>query len=80
MSGEIARKTLISALIAVLHLPLVYQALIVYRQLVPGQSIGDLPPTSLLVLLLLLVMPYAVLAVFGVSWNPGRARLNEPLN
>jgi hypothetical protein len=38
----------------------------------------DLPLTSLLVLLLLLLLPHTVLALLGVRWNPSRARLGEP--
>jgi len=77
MSGQALHKLTISALVILLHLPLIYHATSLYAQLGPGQGIADLPAASLLLLFALLVLPYAVLAVSGIHWNPERARLNE---
>jgi hypothetical protein len=70
-------KYLIGVLIVLLHLPLIYYALTLYADLAPGRGVSDLGPGSGLILLLLLVLPYGVLAGLGIRWNPERARLNE---
>ena len=71
------RHLLINTLIALLHLPLIYQALSLYAALAPGKSIADLPATSLFTLPGLLILPYVLLSVLGIRRNPERARLNE---
>lgn len=71
-------RLLIAVLILVLHLPLLYYALRLYPRLGAGQTILDLGPATLLALLVLLLLPYTVLALGGVRWNPERARLGEP--
>lgn len=73
-----SKRLMISALIVLLHLPLVYHARSLYAALAPGQGLADLAPTALLLMATLFALPYGVLAVSGVRWNPGRARLNEP--
>ena len=45
--------------------------------LAPGMGLQDLSLISQLSLLLLLALPYAALALFGIRWNPPRARLGE---
>lgn len=70
-------KLMISILIVLLHLPLIYHARSLYAALPAGQGIGDLPATSVLLLLALFALPYGVLAATGTRWNPERARLNE---
>lgn len=74
------KRLMISALIVLLHLPLVYQARSLYAALDPGEGIADLGPTALLPLVILFALPYGVLIVSGIRWNPERARLNEPDN
>lgn len=77
MSAGPFRKLSISALIALLHLPLIYHASSLYRVLQPGQGIADLAASSLATLLLLFILPYVVLRIAHVPWNPERARMNE---
>ena len=77
MSDRVAHRLMIAALIAVLHLPLIYQAFALSAKLAPGQGIVDLGPFSLISLLLLFLLPYATLSLFGVKWNPQRSRLGE---
>jgi hypothetical protein len=65
-------------LILGLHLPLAaYVALL--RDMAPAEanvlSLGLLP---LLLLAALLILPYTVLAMLRIPWNPARARLGEP--
>jgi hypothetical protein len=74
MADEHARKILIGALIPVLHLPLVCFAYIMYVALPPGEPLG---PLALFALLVLTALPYTVLALLKIGWNPPRARLNE---
>ena len=74
MSDEHSRKILIGALIPVLHLPLVCFAYIMYAALPPGEPLG---PLALCALLILTALPYTVLALLKIGWNPPRARLNE---
>ena len=71
------KKFLSGVLIVLLHLPLIYFALTRCADLAPGQDVTDLGAVSLLTLLVLLILPYALLAGLGVRWNPERARLNE---
>lgn len=72
-----SHRLAIVGLIAVLHLPLIFVALDAYAMLSPHQGLTDLPATSLGLLLLALVFPYALLSLFGIRWNPPRGRLNE---
>jgi len=67
----------ICALILVLHLPLVYYAMSLHAVLQPGQGVADLAPTSIAILVALLVLPYGALTIARIPWNPDRARLNE---
>jgi len=71
------RKLLVCVLLVVLHLPLIHQVLGLHRELAPGSGIGDLALPSLLVLLALFLLPYVLLGVLRIRWNPERARLNE---
>jgi hypothetical protein len=68
---------MISAFIVLLHLPLIYYTSTLYAGLTPAQGIGDLAPSALLVLIVLFALPYTVLAISKIPWNPERARLNE---
>ena len=77
MSDLPIRKLLVCALLVVLHLPLIYEALSLHRQLAPGSGIADLALPSLLTLLALFLLPYTLLGVLRIRWNPERARLNE---
>ena len=74
MADELSRKILIGALIPVLHLPLVCFGYIMYLGLPPGAPLG---PLALVALLVLATLPYAVLALLKIEWNPPKARLNE---
>ena len=64
-------------LIGVLHLPLIFLAIALHDDLGPGQNLTDLSPLSLISLFAGLALPYALLAILGIPWNPQRARLNE---
>lgn len=77
MSDRPVRALMTGILIVLLHLPLIFHARSLYAGLAPGQGIGDLSPGSLLLLIALSALPYGVLAVGGIRWNPERARLNE---
>ena len=77
MSDLPIRKLLVCVLLVVLHLPLIHQVLGLHRELAPGSGIGDLALPSLLVLLALFLLPYVLLGVLRIRWNPERARLNE---
>ena len=74
MTAERSRRILIGALIPVLHLPLVCFGYIMYLALPPRTPLG---PLALIALALLATLPYAVLALLKIDWNPPRARLNE---
>ena len=74
MSDELSRKILIGTLIPVLHLPLICFAYIMYVGLPPGETLG---PLALFALLVLTALPYTMLALLKIGWNPPRARLNE---
>jgi hypothetical protein len=78
MKQNLSHRLLVAGFIVVLHLPLLYHALALYLQLPAGADISQLPAGSLVVLVALLLLPYAVLHVLGIRWNPPRARLNEP--
>lgn len=71
------RKLLVCGLLVALHLPLIYQVIGLYRELPAGAGVTDLTSPSLLLLVVLFVLPYALLPIFGIRWNPERARLNE---
>jgi hypothetical protein len=77
MTTAFIRHLMIATLIVLLHAPLAYQALTLYADLAPGMGLQDLSLVSQLSLLLLLALPYAALALFGIRWNPPRARLGE---
>ena len=77
MSERPIYRWMISALIMLLHLPLIYYTNFLYQGLTPAQGIADLTLTSLLLLIVLFVLPYTVLAIGRIQWNPERARLNE---
>ena len=78
MQSETPRKIFTLLLIVALHAPLFIYALTLYERLLPGQSITGLSLMSALVLVVLLALPYIVLAASRIRWNPPRARLNEP--
>jgi hypothetical protein len=78
MSNKLASRTGHLVLIIALYLPLVAYVTSLRDRLAPGEGLTDLPLTSLLVLLLLLLLPHTVLALLGVRWNPSRSRLGEP--
>jgi hypothetical protein len=78
MKQTLSHRLLVAGFIAVLHLPLIYHALALYLQMPDGADITQLPAGSLVVLVALLLLPYAVMHVLGVHWNPPRGRLNEP--
>ncbi len=77
MIGKILRHLSTVGLIGVLHLPLILLAIALHDDLGPGQGLTDLSPLALLSLLAGLALPYALLAILGIPWNPQRARLNE---
>lgn len=79
--GPFPKNRLLTAiLILLLHLPLIYHASTLYARLAPGQGVTDLDPLSALTLLVLVILPYALLATLGVAWNPRRGRLNEAVD
>jgi hypothetical protein len=78
VSIDALNKLLISALIILLHVPLIVFAVSLYASLQHGQGVGDLSFLSILVLILLMFLPYALLAAVGVKWNPARSRLDAP--
>ena len=73
-----SRRLTTSALIVLLHLPLILYA----RMLADGAQAGDslltLSALQLGLLLGALLLPYLVLHRLGIRWNPERARLGEP--
>ncbi len=77
MIRKILRRPLTVGLIGALHLPLIFLAIALHDDLGPGQDLADLSPLSLISLFTSLVLPYALLAILGIPWNPQRARLNE---
>ncbi|HOP15022.1 MAG: hypothetical protein KDI22_06300 [Gammaproteobacteria bacterium] len=77
MIAAFIRHLMIATLIVLLHAPLAYQASTLHADLAPGMGLQDLSLVSQLSLLLLLALPYAALALFGIRWNPPRARLGE---
>lgn len=77
MTTAFFRHLMIATLIVLLHAPLVYQVMTLHEDLAPGMGLQNLALVSQLSLLLLLALPYAVLALFGIRWNPPRARLGE---
>ena len=78
MQSEPLKKALSLLVIVALHAPLFVYALTLHDHLIPGQSIGRLSWMSMLILIVLLALPYIVLAASRIRWNPPRARLNEP--
>lgn len=74
---KILRHLSTAGLIGVLHLPMIFLAITLHDDLGPGQGLTDLSPLSLISLFAGLALPYALLAILGVPWNPQRARLNE---
>jgi len=77
MSNVVSHRFMISCVIVVLHLPLVLFVGSLFEELRPGQGLGDLGPLVLLTLLVMTILPYAALAMFGIEWNPERSRLGE---
>lgn len=75
--SKVLRRLLTVGLIGVLHLPLIFLAIALHDDLGPGQDLTDLSPLSLISLFAGLALPYALLAILGIPWNPQRARLNE---
>lgn len=71
------RHLMIAVLIVLLHVPLVYLALDLYAGMTPDMGLHDLPIVSQLGLLLLFALPYTVLALIGIRWNPPRAHPGE---
>lgn len=78
MSKQLATRFGQSVLIVALHLPLLAYVFSLRNDLAADQGVTGLPLPSLGLLLLLLVLPYAVLAMLGLRWNPPRAHLGEP--
>ena len=77
MSDVFSHRVLIGGLILVLHLPLISLAFLMHGTLAPGQGLGDLGALAVLALLLFTSLPYGVLALLQIEWNPSRARLGE---
>lgn len=77
MSDDLLHKVLVGTLIPVLHLPLIFFTLLLHDGLEAGQGLTDLGPVVILVLLVLTAMPYAVLTLLNIQWNPAHARLGE---
>lgn len=77
MSPVILYRVLVSALIVVLHTPLIYYVYRLYGSLEPFQGIADLPAMSLMTLAALVVAPHILLSWFNIRWNPPWARSNE---
>lgn len=77
MSERMYHRLLIVGLIAMLHLPLIYYSITLYIKLAPGHGITDLATGSLLTLVALALLPYVVLALSGIRWNPPRGRFGE---
>lgn len=78
MSIDALNKLLLSALIVLLHVPLIVYAVSLYSSLQPGQGLTDLSFLSILTLALLVFLPYTLLAAVGIKWNPARSRLDSP--
>jgi hypothetical protein len=78
MSNKLVTRFGQSVLIVALHLPLLAYVFSLRDDLAADQGVAGLPLPSLGLLLLFLVLPYAVLAMLGLRWNPPRARLGEP--
>jgi hypothetical protein len=77
MSDALSRKVLVGVLIVVLHLPLICLVYLLHGTLSPGQSVADLGLITIFALLVLTALPYAVLAMLEINWNPERARMGE---
>lgn len=77
MSDALSGKVLVGLLIMVLHLPLICLVYLLYGTLSPGQSVADLGLITIFALLLFAALPYSVLAMLNISWNPERARMGE---
>jgi hypothetical protein len=77
MPHEPTRKLLIGTLILLMHLPMIAYVWWLYPQMLPGQSILDLPFLKLLLAVILAALPYAVLNRIAPAWNPERSRLGE---
>jgi len=77
MSDALSRKVLIGLSIVVLHLPLICLVYLLHGTLSPGQGLADLGLMAIFALLVLSVLPYAVLAMLQIDWNPERARMGE---
>ena len=78
MQSRVLKRVFTVLFIAALHAPLLVYSLTLQERLLPGQSITGLSWVSMAVLLVLLALPYIVLAAARIRWNPPRARLNEP--
>ena len=77
MSDALSGKVLVGLLIMVLHLPLICLVYLLYGTLSPGQGLNDLGPVAVFALLVLTILPYAILAMLQIHWNPKRARMGE---
>jgi uncharacterized membrane protein len=77
MSVALSRNVLVGILIVVLHVPLISLVYLLHGTLSPGQGLADLGLIAILALLALTALPYAVLAMLEIDWNPERARLGE---
>ena len=77
MSDVLSSRVMVGVLILILHLPLISLAYLLHGTLAPGQGLADLGLLAILALLVVTVLPYAVLALLQIEWNPARARLGE---
>lgn len=77
MSDALSRKVLVGLLIVVLHLPLICLVYLLHGTLSPGQGLANLGLIAIFALLALSALPYAVLALLHINWNPDRARMGE---
>ena len=77
MSVALSRNVLVGILIVVLHVPLISLVYLLHGTLSPGQGLADLGLIAFFALLALTALPYAVLAMLEIDWNPERARLGE---
>ena len=79
MTDSWPRRLMVSALIALLHLPLIFHALSLYAELGPGKGVLDFDPSAAILLIVFVLLPHVILLSAGIRWNPERAHPGEPL-
>ena len=77
MSDSWSRRLMVSAFIALLHLPLIFLAFSLYADLAPGNGVLNLSPSSAILLIVFVLLPHVVLLSMGIRWNPERAHPGE---